>query len=38
VKNFLEKNKDVQQDLFFDYLEKSSSPFIQELTLYRVRI
>ena len=36
VKNFLEKNKDVQQDLFFDYLEKSSCKFAREVTKFRV--
>lgn len=36
VKHFLEKNKDVQQDTFFDYLETSSNPFAREITKYRV--
>lgn len=36
VKNFLEKNKDVQQELFFDYLEKSSCEFAKSITKYRV--
>lgn len=36
VKNFLEKNKDVQQELFFDYLEKSSCEFVKGITEYRV--
>ena len=36
VKNFLEKNKDVQQELFFDYLEASSCEFIKNITKYRV--
>lgn len=36
VKRFLEKNKDVQQDMFFDFLENSSSPFSREIAKYRV--
>ncbi len=36
VKNFLEKNKDVQQELFFDYLEKSSRLFVKDITRFRV--
>lgn len=37
VRNFLEKNKDVQQDMFFDFLEKSSCEFAREVTKFRVR-
>lgn len=37
VRNFLEKNKDVQQDMFFDFLEMSSNPFARDITRYRVR-
>lgn len=36
VQNFLEKNKDVQQDLFFDFLETSSCAFAKEVTKFRV--
>ena len=37
VKNFLEKNKDVQQEMFFDFLETSSCSFAKEITKFRVR-
>lgn len=36
VKNFLEKNKDVQQELFFDYLENSTCDFTKDIARYRV--
>ena len=36
VKNFLEKNKDVQEDMLFDFLEKSTCSFAREITKYRV--
>ena len=38
VKMFLEKNKDVQQDMFFDFLETSANPFSREIAKYRVYI
>lgn len=37
VRNFLEKNKDVQQEMFFDFLETSSCLFAKEVTKFRVR-
>ena len=37
VDRFLQKNKDVQQDMFFDFLEISSNPFCREIARYRVR-
>lgn len=37
IRNFLEKNKDVQQDLFFDYLEHSTCTFTKDIVKYRVR-
>jgi len=36
VKDFLEKNKDHQQDMLFDFMERSSISFVQEITKYRV--
>ena len=34
---FLDKNKDVQQEMFFDILEDSQSEFVTEIVQYRVR-
>ena len=36
VKDFLEKNKDHQQDMLFDFMEGSSISFAKEITKYRV--
>ena len=36
VKDFLEKNRDHQQDMLFDFLEGSSISFAKEITKYRV--
>ena len=36
VKDFLEKNRDHQQDMLFDFMEASSIPFVKELTRFRV--
>ena len=36
VKGFLDKNKDVQQDMLFDFLEQSSSEFVQKICKFRV--
>ena len=36
VRGFLDKNKDVQQDMLFDYLEQSSLEFVQRMCKYRV--
>lgn len=35
VRNFLDKNKDVQQEIFFDFLEHSSCEFARDITKYR---
>ena len=36
VDGFVDKNRDTQQDVFFDALAKSSSSFVQELCDYKV--
>ena len=36
VKDFLEKNKDHQQDMLFDFMEGSSVSFVKDITRYRV--
>ena len=36
IRNFLDKNKDVQQEMFFDFLEHSSCEFARGITKYRV--
>ncbi|TRY72029.1 hypothetical protein TCAL_01120 [Tigriopus californicus] len=35
VVGFVDKNRDTQQDVFFDFLEKSSKTFIQEICEYK---
>lgn len=35
VKGFVDKNRDVQQDVFLDILSRSSNKFVQELSKYQ---
>lgn len=37
VAGFLDKNKDVQQEMFFDFMESAANPFVQEIARFRVR-
>lgn len=34
VKGFVDKNRDVQQDVLFDLMSRSHNPFVQELASY----
>lgn len=36
VAGFLDKNKDVQQEMFFDFMETASTPFVREVAKFRV--
>ena len=36
VAGFLDKNKDVQQEMFFDFMETANSPFVREVAKFRV--
>jgi myosin heavy subunit len=35
VKGFVDKNRDVQQDVLFDYMSRSNNAFVQELSSYQ---
>lgn len=35
VKGFVDKNRDVQQDVLFDYMTRSNNSFVQELSSYQ---
>lgn len=35
VEGFVEKNRDVQQDVLFDFMSRSSNEFVQELSVYQ---